>query len=187
MNWKLTLVTTGCVAVLAGAAVASHHLAAEKPTPERVTEQPPAPPLFAQAATEAPARALWPRGKAVAYNAEMHTLLTMAATPKAAAREAAPEPPAHNARVQDAQPPREKTSRRASRRNAHRRDTGRNGSTARAGDTVEVEVRDRNGRRVRIERVEREAIDPYRARAYAPPPAPPPPRQGLSFGPFRLF
>jgi hypothetical protein len=170
MNWRLAFVATGCAAVLAGAAVASHRLSGEAPAAQR----PPEPPLFAQAATGMPAQALWPRSGAVAYNEEMHALLTMAATPKVAARAA--EPPPHRAHAQD---PRERSSRRTGR--------NRNRNSARDRDPVEIEVRDRNGRRVRIERVEREAIDGYRARAYAPLPPAPPPRQGLPIGPFRLF
>jgi hypothetical protein len=169
MNWKLTILAMGCMTIGVAGTLASRHLMAD--TPE-ATRQPPTPPLFAQAATQTPTHALWPRGEAVAYHADMRALLTMAATPKVAAREAEPEPPARNARTQEAHPPRNTSSRRAHR--------NRNRGNAPGRDTVEVEVRDRYGRRIRVERIEREAIDRYRA--YAPSR-----RQGPFFGPLRPY
>jgi hypothetical protein len=145
MNWRIAIVCAGCAAVLAGAAVASHRLAAE------TTEATPLPSLlYREVATAMPPRATWTDARqSVAFHGEMHALLTMAAG----------KPQWRRVDIVDsAQPPQRRKSTRA-QRTLPRGDE----------DVVEVQVRDRHGKRIRVQRVERErADDAYRARAYAP-------------------
>ncbi|MPZ36511.1 MAG: hypothetical protein GEU95_00360 [Rhizobiales bacterium] len=198
MTPKFTATIVGCM--IAGAASAAY-LRSEgwRPTspattslatisPEAASPADALPPLFLQAATEAPASASWPPGGSVAYVAyyeETFALLTTTAAQPAsqAARTPAaaddPAPEASAARQQTAsvtgsasqtRPPRDANVETADqpRAGGRPRPPRAGGTRPRANDKAEVVTRDRFARPIRGERVQRRRF--AAPRAYPPPP-----------------
>jgi hypothetical protein len=185
MSLKFAAILFGCT--LVGAAGAAYHRAAapDATAPSNALPQP----LFLQAAMETPPAASWPPSGSVAFYEEMFALLTTTATARLTARAPTPEPPVARgpaangpvARGLVANDPRANDP----RANDPRAGTGepapqRAGVTPPRGsntNTTEVVIRDRFGRPIRVERVDR--------RRFAGPRGYPPPYQRYSpYGPY---
>ena len=155
-------ITIGCM-LLGAAGAAAYRASAAAPATATLASVSPAiqspMPLFVQAAFEAPAPAAWPPGGAVAFYQEMFALRSATAprTPRLSANPqvAALDPASSPAPVRDS----------ASELPPH------------GNDTVEIVIRDRFGRPIRVERVDRRLLDP---RLY------PPPRYG-AHGPYGAY
>lgn len=165
MSLKFAAVLFSCT--LVGAAGAAYHRAA---APNATASSDALPqPLFLQAAMETPPAATWPPSGSVAFYEEMFALLTTTATARLAARAPTPEPPA--ARSLAASDPRASTEEPTPQRAGGTPPRGTN------TNTVEVVIRDRFGRPVRVERVDR--------RRFAGPRGYPPPYRRYSpYGPY---
>jgi hypothetical protein len=166
MGLKFAAVLFACTAV--GAAGAAYHRATSSDAAASSAALPQ--PLFLQAAMETPPAAAWPPSGSVAFYQDMVAL--RAATAPAPVRVAARAPtpntaaPANDTRagVDMPIPPRDGLT-----------------PPPRSNDTVEVVIRDRFGRPIRVERVDRRRLAGRRAypppyRPYSPygPYAPPP-------------
>ena len=157
MNLRFAAIITGCMLVGAGAA-AYHRVDGRSAAPAAEL-----PPLFMQAATGAPTSASWPPSGSVAFYEEMFALLTplrpgpttQAVTTPVAARDGAPQTPP--VRVANTGAGGEPTPQRP-------------GVTPQQdnNDTVEIVIRDRFGRPIRVERVDRRRL--AGSRGYPPPP-----------------
>lgn len=167
MTPRFAVILIGCT--LAGAAGAAYHRAASPPVASATV----LPPLFMQAVAEAPLSGPWPPEQSVAFYQEMVALLTTAAT-------IAPAPTAQVAAVaspEPAEPPQRRSAPTANSEPAPQRPTV---APPRGNDTIVI--RDRFGRPIRVERVDRRRYmdpraypRPYDRRygpygAYAPPP-----------------
>lgn len=162
MNLRFAALIAGCM--LAGAAVAGYHRAENRTTAAALAgaaELPP--PLFLQAATGAPTTAAWPPNTSVAFYAEMFEQLRAATAPQ-------PRPQAPQLAARDGAPQRPGVA------------------PAQAdNDTVEIVIRDRFGRPLRVERIDRRLLAP--AGGYLTPPPhvrrPHPHAPYGAYGPYR--
>lgn len=150
MNLRFAAMIAGCM--LLGAGAAAYHRADSRPAaPAPLAAMPP---LFMQAATGAPASAVWPPGGPVAFYQDMLALSTAVATARTAATQAAAPPPTVRADApQTAQAPRPPQS--------------AGGPPPRADNTVEIVIRDRFGRPIGVRRVDRRLL--AGGRGYPPP------------------
>ena len=147
MNLRFAAIVTGCMLVGAGA-TAYHRADGRLAAPAAAL-----PPLFMQAATGAPTSASWPPGGSVAFYEEMFALLTIAATTRAATPQADTTP----VRAANVGTGGEPTPQRAGAT-----------PTQDNNDTVEIVIRDRFGRPIRVERVDRRLL--AGGRGYPPAP-----------------
>jgi hypothetical protein len=190
MNLRFATLIAGCM--LAGAAAAAYHRAESRPAASLASEAELPPPLFLQAATGVPTTAAWPPSASVAFYAEMFEQLPAATAPQprppqVAARDGAPQrPPLRVATVgngggpvlQSAGAPPVPTRNGGEPASQPPRTTAPPGvappqppgvAPPQAGnDTVEIVIRDRFGRPIRVERVDRRLL--AGARGYPPPP-----------------
>ena len=149
MNLRFATLITGCM--LAGAAAAAYHRAEVRPfaLASRAAELPM--PLFMQAATGAPTTAAWPPSTSIAFYDEMFALLHTGPAPQT-------QRPQAPARV-------------ATRPGGEPLPQGTGGAPtppgAASNDTVEIVIRDRFGRPIRVERVDRRLLA---GRGYPQPP-----------------
>ena len=142
MNLRFVAIITGCM--LVGAGAAAYHRADGRPAaPASLAAD--MPPLFMQAATGAPTSASWPPRGSVAFYEETFALLTTAATTRSTATQAETTPVA----ARDGAP---ETPQRAGVM-----------PPLDNNDTVEVVIRDRFGRPIRVERVDRRRLAGGRA------------------------
>jgi hypothetical protein len=157
MTPRFAVILIGCT--LAGAAGAAYHRAASPPVASATV----VPPLFMQAVAEAPLSGAWPPEQSVAFYQEMVALLTTAATVRTAAREAAVESP--EPRDATTEPLQRRGAPAANSEPAPQRPTV---APPRGNDTIVI--RDRFGRPIRVERVDRRRfMDPRMdPRAYPP-------------------
>ena len=174
MTPRFAVILIGCT--LAGAAGAAYHRVASPPA----ASVPAMPPLFMQAVAEAPLSGAWPPEQSVAFYQEMVALLTTAATVAPApttARDAAAESPEPRA----AEPPQRRGAPAANSEPAPQRPTV---APPRGNDTIVI--RDRFGRPIRVERVDRRRfMDPRMGprmdpRAY-------PPHVDRRYGPYGAY
>ncbi len=172
MNLRFATLITGCM--LAGAAAAAYHRAEGRPfaLASRAAELPM--PLFMQAATGAPTTAAWPPSTSIAFYDEMFALLHTGPAPQTQR----PQAPARVATAGAGGEPLPQ---------------GAGGAPtppgAASNDTVEIVIRDRFGRPIRVERVDRRLLagrgypqPPHRA--YGPQPYGPYGPYG-AYGPYR--
>jgi hypothetical protein len=155
---KFAAILFGCM--LVGAAGAAYHRAGTPVAP--TSSATPLTPLFLQAAMETPPPAPWPPSGSVAFYDDMVALRTATTITRLAAPAPTPDTPA----VRD---PRADTDAPAPQRASV--------TPPRANETAEVVIRDRFGRPIRIERVDRRRF--AGSRGY-----PPPYRRYGSYGPY---
>ena len=149
--------------MLAGAAAAAYHRFDSRPRAEPTT------PLFLQAAIAAPTTATWPPSGPVAFYQEMRALVSTGPTQHTS-------PYASQQQMPQQAPP----------------GTGGAPPPPTANDTVEIVIRDRFGRPIRVERVDRRMLAPPQGYPQQSSPRPPyhfygPQAQGpySPYGPYR--
>lgn len=131
-------------AIITGCMLAGAAAAAYHRVDSRPTAQP-ATPLFMQAATGAPTMTAWPPSGAVAFYEEMRTLVSTGPT-----------------RNPSQQPSPQQTPQQAPQGT---------GAPPASNDTVEIIIRDRFGRPIRIERIDRRLLQQgYPQQGYPRPP-----------------
>ena len=150
MNLRFAATIAGCM--LLGAGAAAYHRGDSRPAaPAPLAAMPP---LVMQAATGAPASAVWPPGGPVAFYQDMLALSTAVATARAPAAQAATTPPTvRDGAPQIPQPPQPPQS--------------AGGPPPRGDNTVEIVIRDRFGRPIGVRRVDRRLL--AGGRGYPPP------------------
>jgi hypothetical protein len=152
MDLRVVAMITGCMLIGAGAAAYHRADGLFAGSSAALASAAPEVPLFMQAAVSAPAPTAWPSNGSVAFYDEMLAL-----------RSAIAATPTQTPRVATADTGSEPTPPRA-------------GTTPENSDTVEVVIRDRFGRPIRVERVDRRRLaggganPPVRPRLYGPQP-----------------
>ena len=185
MNLRFAALITGCM--FAGAAAAAYHRAEVRPFARASLAAAELPvPLFMQAATGAPTTAAWPPSASIAFYDEMFALLHTGPTPQTQPPQTPPPPRVATVGTGGAQAP----------QGAGGAPTppavggaptppGAGVTPPPAGnDTVEIVIRDRFGRPIRVERVDRRLLagggypQPPRQPYYGPQP------YGGPYGPY---